>query len=536
LKTYKSRRWLMPLVALALAAGACGSSGSGGDTEAEGDGDIIDENASQAAQDQVQNASSTTVDADAVSQSEITTIEDWEALWETERAAIVKEIVDNGWGWDQEANKVTGPGGFEVDLSKCAAGWDPYGGLGEGKITIGQTIAQSGIAADYGNIGIGQNVLYEYENAKGGITDSEGKTYTIVTDQRDDAYDPAKTVPLVDELLDSEGVFTLQTLGSPNTIKVYDKMNARCVPDPYVMSGHPAWGDPVNHPWTWGHQMAYNTEAILWGNLIEKNFPDAEEINVAALIIQNDFGKAYEVGFQNYIASATKKINFSFERVEPTAATVTNQMTTLASKNPDVFIGMIGGTQCTQALIEAANNGLKDSAKMLFMPSVCKGLNFVGKASVGGDGTAADGWWVVGGGVKDFNDSKWADDPWVGWARDLLEKAGKPSESSSQLGNGFGFGWPIVQSLKIAAELPGGVSRPNFMIASRMLDMTNPNLLEGIKYNMRAGEDAYPTEGSEFAQFDAAAQTWATDETLGIIELSGKSQPCAWDVNTSSCK
>ncbi|MDH5288940.1 MAG: hypothetical protein OEY41_02965, partial [Acidimicrobiia bacterium] len=80
------------------------------------------------------------------------------------------------------------------------------------------------------------------------------------------------------------------------------------------------------------------------------------------------------------------------------------------------------------------------------------------------------------------------------------------------------------------------VSRPNVMIASRMLDMTNPNLLEGIKYNMRAGEDAYPTEGSEFAQFDAVAQTWATDETLGIIELSGKSKPCAWDVNTSSCK
>ncbi|MDH4077306.1 MAG: hypothetical protein OEW29_15355, partial [Acidimicrobiia bacterium] len=145
-----SRRWLTPLIALALAAGACGSSG-GGDTDAQGD--IIDENAQQAAQDQVQNASSTTADSGAVSQAEITTIEDWEALWETERAAIVKEITDNGWGWNQETNKVTGPGGFEVDLSKCAAGWDPYGGLQDGKIMIGQTIAQSGIAADYGNIG-----------------------------------------------------------------------------------------------------------------------------------------------------------------------------------------------------------------------------------------------------------------------------------------------------------------------------------------------------------------------------------------------
>ena len=95
--------------------------------------------------------------------------DDWEALWETERAAIVKEITDNGWGWDQEANKVTGPGGFEVDLSKCAAGWDPYGGLGDGKITIGQTIAQSGTLADYGNMSRGMQSYFDYVNARGGV-------------------------------------------------------------------------------------------------------------------------------------------------------------------------------------------------------------------------------------------------------------------------------------------------------------------------------------------------------------------------------
>ena len=65
--------------------------------------------------------------------------------------------------------------------------------------------------------------------------------------------------------------------------------------------------------------------------------------------------------------------------------------------------------------------------------------------------------------------------------------------------------------------------------------MTNPNLLDGIGYNMSGGDDPYPTEGSEFAVFDGAAQTWATVEDLGIIELSGKSVPCVWDQSVSNC-
>jgi len=343
-------------------------------------------------------------------------------------------------------------------------------------------------------------------------------------------------VPLVDELLDSSGSFAIQTLGSSNTLKVYDKLNQRCVPNPYVISGHPAWGDPVNHPWTWGNLLAYNTEAVLWGNLITSRLADQEEITVAALIMQNDFGKAYEVGFQNFMESSDAKINFVFERVDPTAVVITSQMTTLAAAKPDVFIAMTGGTPCTQAILEAANNGLKDSAKLLFQPSVCKAMTYVGKDAVGGDGSASDGWLIVGGGVKDFNDSALLDDPWVAFARKLLTDAGKAPESSGLLNMGFDHSWPVVESLKIAAELPGGISRPNFMLAARMLDMTNPNLLDGVKYNMKGAEDPYPTEGSDISQFDAAKQSWVVDPAIGIIELSGKSAPCHWDLGSSSCR
>ena len=87
-------------------------------------------------------------------------------------------------------------------------------------------------------------------------------------------------------------------------LKNYDKLNQRCIPHPFEMSGHPAWGDPVNHPWTTGLQMAYGTEAELWGAFIEQHaaeFP--EKIKVAALVANNDFGRAYDAGFKAYLAA-----------------------------------------------------------------------------------------------------------------------------------------------------------------------------------------------------------------------------------------
>ena len=47
--------------------------------------------------------------------------------------------------------------------------------------------------------------------------DSTGKTRKINLIVKDDGYDPARTIPLVDELIDSEKVFAMWTLGSPNT-------------------------------------------------------------------------------------------------------------------------------------------------------------------------------------------------------------------------------------------------------------------------------------------------------------------------------
>ncbi|MEZ5265295.1 MAG: ABC transporter substrate-binding protein [Acidimicrobiales bacterium] len=103
-------------------------------------------------------------------------------------------------------------------------------GLTDTEIKIGHTTALSGTLAVYGQIATGWQLYLGEINKAGGITDSEGKTRTFNLIFKDDGYDAARTIPLVDESVDSEKVFAMVTLGSPNTMKTYDKLNERCIP------------------------------------------------------------------------------------------------------------------------------------------------------------------------------------------------------------------------------------------------------------------------------------------------------------------
>ncbi|MEA3214370.1 MAG: branched-chain amino acid transport system substrate-binding protein [Acidimicrobiia bacterium] len=467
-------------------------------------------------------------------------MDEWEALWTQQRDAVVQKIKSNKWGKSADGKTVTGADGFAIDLSKCPAGWSETQGLSDSEIKIGQTLPQSGPAADYGNVGKAMTMMFDHYNNKGVFKDSQGKTRKVNLLIKDDGYDPARTIPLTDELIDSEKVFAMSTLGSANAMKTYDKLNQRCVPQPIIQSGHPAWGDPVNHPWSTGQQLAYNTEAVLWGAFIDQHMSEIAgsngKVTVASLVSNNDFGKAYDVGFKAYIAQSPNKdkINYVSETIEPTAPTVTDPMTTLASKNPQVFIAMVFASYCTQAITNAAQNGLADKAKYLFQPSVCPGTTYAKKEAVGSEGTASIGWWQVNAGSKDINDPSQFSDPFIAWARDQLNAKGIDPKSSSTLGSGIYFAWSWVQALQIAGQLEGGLTRSNLILTVRSMNMTHPIHLPGIQFNMSGNKDAYFGEGGVFQSWDVAKQAWVVQGN--VIDLSGKSKNCAWDQSAGICR
>ncbi len=516
------QKMLALLFGFALVAAACGGSdgetatGSEDDTTetteaSEDDGEV----GGAASEDEVAEAVEEAGEAEVSEGPTAGSIEELEEQWAAERAAIVETLSSGDYGLGDDGI-LRGPGGFELDTSTCPADWN-NDAAADGTITIGYTIAQSGALAVYGNIADGMGAYFDYLNANGGVG-ADGVQIELVV--KDDEYVATRTQELVDELLQTEDPFAVTTLGSPNTFSVYNKLNELCVPHPMVTTGHQAWGDPEGHPWTTGQQLSYSTEALIWKSWIEDNLEGP--VVVGGLVMDNDFGLAYESSFEVFAEESDVISEFVAVRHDPAAATLTNEVTTLAAENPDVFISMTAGNPCVLAIQEADRSGITETAQALFTPSVCKTIS--GTMEPAGD--ASEGWYVVGGGIKDTTDPQYADDPFIAWVNEQVEAAGLDS-SVSLTGDGFGVrGWSMGQALLVAAELEGGLTRTNFILALRSMDMTHPALLDGIGWNTNGAEDSYFIEGSEISQFTVADQTWV--QQGGIIDLSGLSPNCPW--------
>ena len=447
--------------------------------------------------------------------------------------ASLTEMIEAGEYGVGDDGILRGPEGFEIDISACPDDWSNTTGITDSQIRIGHTTAQSGNLAAYGNIGYGWENYFDWLNENDPImVGGSPRDLTLII--KDDAYVAAQTIEFVDELIEAENVFAILTLGSPNTLAVYDKLNEECIPQPFVMTGHPAWGDPVYHPWTTGMQMSYSTESILWGAWIRENLADLLPVKVAGLVMDNDFGLAYELGFEEW-AEANEDVVSEYlpVRHDPAAPTLTNEMTTIAAFEPDVFISMTAGNPCLLAIQEAGQSGLyddiNDKGGALFTPSVCKGI----EAYMAPAGDYAQAWWIVGGGAKDTTDPKHIEEPFIEFVNSNLEEAGL-DPAVSLYGIGYTFGYPYGEALRVAADLPGGLTRTNFILAVRALDIYSPLHLDGINAQFNGAVDGYFIEGSDFSQFDAGAQTW---NIVGeIVDVNGKSTNCVWDKDNGGCR
>ena len=539
-------RLLAVLFTFAFIAAACGgdddsssSSGSESQTTADdhGDGDHDheeEETGGGLSQDAVEKAVSGDDDAEGEVDEEApsfdtSTMEGLEESWAYNReklVAMITEKMDSGeWGVGSD-NILRGPTGFEIDLNDCPSDWSDTGGLTADAIRIGHTTAQSGNLAAYGNIAYGWDSYNNYVNENGGIA---GRDIELIV--KDDAYVAAQTIEFIDELIESENVFMIVTLGSPNTLAVYDTINAECIPQPFVMTGHPAWGDPEIHPWTSGMIMSYSTEAVLWGTWIKQNLADQLPVKVAGLVMDNDFGLAYELGFEAYAEDNPDIVSeYLPVRHDPAAPTLTNEVTTIAAFAPDVFISMTAGNPCLLAIQEVEASGLLDTLSAAFTPSVCKGI----AAYMAPAGMAADGWWIAGGGWIDSTDANYVDAPYIKFLNDTLAADGL-DPTVSLYGTGFGdYGWSYNEVLRVAAELPGGLSRSNFILALRTFSGHHPKLQEGIEFGAWGASDGYFVEGSDFSQFDATNQAWV--QVGDLVDANGLSPNCRWDKDNGGCR
>ena len=443
-----------------------------------------------------------------------------------QRAEIVAELTrqmkaDN-YGIDSN-NLLRGPSGFQIYLNECPDNWSNTAGITASEIRIGHSVPLSGNLAAYGAVNTGMQDYFNWVNENDPIA---GKQIALIS--RDDAYSAERTIENVNAFIDTENVFSISTLGTPGTLATYDHVNNECIPHPFVQSGHPAWGDPVIHPWTTGMQFAYNTEAKVWGTWIELNLSQDLPVKVAGLVMDNNFGVAYEAAFDDW-ATAHPEVVSEFIPVrhndgEFRMEELADEMQAIADAAPDVFISMTAGTPCLNAIQLANTNGLASSIRSgggaMFTSSVCRTPNFLAPV-----GSAADGWLSVGGGAKDSTDPAFADEPFVALLNARFAAAA-PDTNSDLFAHGYTIAYAYVEALRIAAELPDGLTRANLMLAVRSLDISHPLLLDGIRFRLDGAADAYPIEGTDISPDDADSGTWGTP--IEIIDVDGQTPNCVW--------
>lgn len=450
----------------------------------------------------------------------------------TEIVASLSAGIESG-AYGIKNNTLYGPAGFRAGLGSRPDDWSNTSGITDSAIRIGHTTAMSGTLAAYGLIAAGFRNYMDWVNDHDPIV-VNGRPRELQLAVRDDGYVAVRTIALVDQLIQADEVFSILTLGSPNTLAVYDKINRGCIPHPFVMSGHPAWGDPVNHPWTTGLQMSYSTEAILWGEWIKQNKSSELPVRVASAVMDNDFGLAYEQSFEGW-ADANPEIVSEFipVRHDPAAATLSPEIAIIRRLNPDVYISMTAGNACLLAVQEAYSNGLTDDIRArggtLFTSSVGKGI----AAYMAPAGMAGDGWLIVGGGAKDCTDPALSTEPFIEFVNNNLQGAGLDPDVSLY-GTGYMFAYPYVEALRVGADLPGGLNRTNFVLAVRALDIDHPMLLDGIKFRLNGNAEPFPVEASDIARYDAPTRSWQT--IGGTIDVTGDTPSCSWDPHHGGCR
>src|ERR1700761_160121 len=173
-----------------------------------------------------------------------------------------------------------------LSIVSTSASAQPKNGPGTSatEIKIGQSIAYSGPASAYGQLGKAEAAYFKWLNAKGGIN---GRKINFIS--LDDGYSPPKTVENVRKLVESDEVALIfNVLGTPLNMAIRGYLNQKKVPQLFIAAGATAFNDPAKFPWTMGWQPNLQSEAAFYAAHILKSKPNAK---IAVLYQNDDFGK-----------------------------------------------------------------------------------------------------------------------------------------------------------------------------------------------------------------------------------------------------
>ena len=344
-----------------------------------------------------------------------------------------------------------------------------YGpGTSATEIKVGQTIAYSGPASAYGQLGKAEDAYFKWLNAKGGIN---GRKINFIT--LDDGYSPPKAVENARKLVESEQVAVVfNVLGTPLNTAIRPYMNQKKVPQLFIAAGATTFNDPQHFPWTMGWQPNLQAEATFYAQHLLKSKPDAK---VAVLYQNDDFGKDLLNGLTAALGDKAKTMIVDAQNFQATDPTIDSQMITLKNSGADTLFLFTYSKQAAQAIGKMDDLAWKP-VTYLHLGAASVGATFKPAGLDKSKGILSAGF------MKDVTDPKWADDPdvktWLAWMKDNLPMA---DINDSLNVAGYAYAQTLEQVLRQAGD---DLTRENIMKqAASLKDFRLGLLLPGSLIN-----------------------------------------------------
>ncbi|MEA2810166.1 MAG: branched-chain amino acid transport system substrate-binding protein [Rhodospirillaceae bacterium] len=344
-----------------------------------------------------------------------------------------------------------------------------YGpGTSATEIKVGQTIAYSGPASAYGQLGKAEDAYFKWLNAKGGIN---GRKITFIT--LDDGYSPPKAVENARTLVESEQVAVVfNVLGTPLNTAIRPYMNQKKVPQLFIAAGATTFNDPQHFPWTMGWQPNLQAEATFYARHLLKSKPDAK---VAVLYQNDDFGKDLLNGLTTALGDKAKTMIVDAQNFQATDPTIDSQMITLKNSGADTLFLFTYAKQAAQAIGKMDDLAWKP-VTYLHLGAASVGATFKPAGLDKSKGILSAGF------MKDVTDPKWADDPdvkaWLAWMKENLP-ASDINDSLNEAG--YAYAQTLEQVLRQAGD---DLTRENIMKqAASLKDFRLGLLLPGSLIN-----------------------------------------------------
>ncbi|HXM56759.1 MAG TPA: ABC transporter substrate-binding protein [Candidatus Dormibacteraeota bacterium] len=375
-------------------------------------------------------------------------------------------------------------------------------GVTDKDVLIGTTTPLSGAASAYAPVSKGATAYFQYVNARGGVN---GRTITYKV--YDDAYDPAKAVPLVRQLVTQDNVFAVvNELGTPVNLATRDYLNQEKVPDLFVATGSSHWGaDYKQYPYTIGYQPDYVSEGKVYAKDILKSHPNAK---IGILYQNDDYGKDYVNGLKTGLADKATSMVIDAETYEANAAEVNSQVASIKSKGADLFFIVATPKFAAQAIAVASKLSWKPA---IYLNNVGAQVPTIMNAIKASSPDAAEGIVSSTYGKDPADRATWGNDPGMKLYYDILAKycAGCDPNDAGYLA-GMGAAWLFQQVLQKAGR--NGVTRENVMKLTRNMNLKDsPFLLPGITIQT-SGDNQFPITQMALMRWQGTG--WVIDKNV----------------------